>query len=101
MAQFSVIIQKSPWCEPKSENLDGFFNVGLGYFNLKFYYTRILTEVLSISKMHDCAIFLIDRKWYPEKSNIKYIPTNLVGPSWTLLSRNFFQLRRKAKVRLS
>ena len=36
-------------------------------------YTRILTEVLSISKMHDCAIFLIDRKWYPKKSNIKFI----------------------------
>ena len=94
--KFRLIIQKSPWCEPKSENLDGFFNIGLGYFNLKFYYTRILIEVLSISKMHDCAIFLINRKWYPKKSTINiHILSNL------LLSRNFLQLRRKAKERLS
>ena len=90
MAQFRLIIQKSPWCEQKSENLDGFFSIGIGYFNFKFYYTRILNEVLLISKIHDCDISLINRKWYPKKSNI-----NL------LLSRNFFQLRRKAKVRLS
>ena len=101
MAQFRLIIQKSPWCEPKSENLDGFFNIGIGYFNLKFYYTRILTEVLSISKIHDCAIFPINRKWYPKKSNIYLQIINLLQISNLMLSRNFFQLRRKAKVRLS
>ena len=92
MAQFRLLIQKSPWCEQKSENLDGFFSIGIGYFNLKFYYTRILTEVLSISKIHDCAIFLINRKWYPKKS--------IINGQIFLLSINFFQLRRKAKVRL-
>ena len=97
MAQFSLIIQKSPWCDQKSQkNLDGFFNIGIGYFNLKFYYTRILIEVLSISKMDDCAIFLINRKWYPKKSHI-----NMHILSHLFLSRNFLQLRRKAKVRLS
>ena len=59
MAQFRLIIQKSPWCEQKSENLDGFFSIGIGYFNLKFYYTRTLTEEISISKIHDCALSLL------------------------------------------
>ena len=101
MAQFRLIIQKSPWCEQKSENLDGFFSIGKGYFNLKFYYTKILTEVLAISKIRDCAILLINRKWYPKKLNVKRQIYLEFGKQCLFLSRNFFQLRRKAKVRLS